>query len=101
MTGAQQTVDLDCNQHVRREYCSAEAEALIALMRDGAVVPSLSHEGCLDLLHGVISNQKLHLAAADSYEKAGWKVCLDKPDRDQFIVREAGKIWHSRNMREK
>ena len=101
VTPVQQTVDLDLNQHVRREYCAAEAEVLISMMRDGVVVPSLRPENCVDLLHGVMSKQALHLAAADSYEKAGWKACLDNNKRDHFIVREAGKIWNARNMREK
>ena len=101
VTGVQQTVDLDLNQHVRREYCCLEAEQLLAQVRLGDAVPGNDPADCVDLLHRVMSNIALHLAAADSYVKAGWKVNLDNSDRDQFIVKEAGEIWQRRNMREK
>ena len=76
VTGTQQTVDLDLNLHVRREYCAMEAEALLAQMRDGIAVPSNRPEDCVDLLHRVMSKLAFHLAAADPYVKAGWKVNL-------------------------
>ena len=101
VTGVQQTVDLYLNQHVRREYTAAETVELIAQMRSGISVPSMKAEDCIDLLHGVMSNTALHLAAADSYEKAGFKVNLTDSGRDQFIVREAGGIWKRQHMRQK
>jgi hypothetical protein len=101
VTGVQQTVDLDLNQHVRREYTAAETVELIAMMRSGITVPSMKAEDCVDILHGVMANKALHLAAADSYEKAGFTANLSDDDRDQFIVREAGGIWARRHMRQK
>ena len=101
VTGVQQTVDLDLNQHVRRHYTAAETVELIAQMRSGISVPSMKAEDCIDLLHGVMSNTALHLAAADSYEKAGFKVNLTDSGRDQFIVREAGGIWKRQHLRQK
>ena len=48
-----------------------------------------------------MSNQGLHLRAAESYDKASWKSLRDDSSRDAFIVREAGEIWRSKRMRKK
>ena len=71
VTGNVQTVDLDLNQHARRMYCAEEAAELINQMRSGVCVPRMAPEQCIDILHTVMSNQALHLAAAESYEKSG------------------------------
>ena len=101
VTGNVQTVDLDLNQHVRRMYCAEEAAELIDQMRRGVGVPSMKPEQCIDILHRVMSNQKLHLEAAESYVKAGWKALLDDSGRDELICREARATWQSKGMREK
>ena len=43
----------------------------------------------------------MHLAAAESYEKAGWKALLDDSGRDELICREARATWEGKGMREK
>ena len=62
---------------------------------------SYGPEQCIDIQHKVMSNEALHLAAAESYEKAGWKALLDDSGRDELICREARATWESKGMREK
>ena len=82
-------------------YCAEEAAELIDQMRRGVSVPSMKPKQCIDILHRVMGNQKLHLEAAESYVKAGWKAHIDDSGRDVLICREARATWEGKGMREK
>ena len=83
-----QTCDTDLNQHVRREYGVREAVMLINKMRDGAVVPKLTNEECMDLMLGVLSDPGLHARAAEGYKKTGQSIDMHALE-DDLICREA------------
>ena len=58
-------------------------------MRDGAVVPQLRQEDCIDIMVDVVSNMQPHLNAAKGYLRTGMTVDLDGL-QDEEVVREAG-----------
>ena len=62
-------------------------------------IPKCAPAKCVDILVQVMSSQALHLHAADSYEQAGLTVPLDDSSQDIFIVKEAGDIWESKDVR--
>ena len=99
-TPVAQTPDTDLNQHTRREYTDAEANLLIGQMRLGVKVPKLTPEESIDVMHSVLSQSRLHLAAADGYKKTGITVALDGSE-DHLIQREAREAWNDRGMRAK
>jgi hypothetical protein len=99
-TPVAQTVDTDLNQHVRREYSSLEAAALLRKMRTGVIVPSASEGERLDMLEEVWGRRLLHIKASEGYKSTGATVALDGTE-DHLIVREAGTFWHELGMREK
>ena len=77
VTPVAQTVDTDLNQHVKREYTIKETDALLRQMRDGAVVPQLRQEDCIDIMVDVVSNMELHLNVAKGYLWTGMTVDLE------------------------
>ena len=95
-----QTVDTDLNQHVKRKYTIRETDALLRQMRDGAVVPQLRQEDCIDIMVDVVSSMDLHLNAAKGYLRTSMTVDLEGL-QDEEIVREAAAFWAELGMRAK
>ena len=87
------TPDTDLNQHVRREYGVREARRLIDKMRDGDVVPQLTHEECMELMLEVLSDPGLHARASEGYKKTGQSIDLHGKE-DGLICREAATFWN-------
>ena len=79
---------------MKREYTIRETDALLRQMRDGAVVPQLWQENCIDIMVEVVSNMELHLNAAKGYLRTGMTVDLEGL-QDEGIVREAGAFGQS------
>ena len=100
VTPVVQTPDTDLNQHVKREYAALETAELLQQMREGVCVPRCTHERCIDLMVGVMSQLRLHIAAAEGYLKTGMTVALDGT-QDNLVVREAGVFWQELHMRTK
>ena len=86
-----QTPDTDLNQHVRREYTAKESAYIIEQMKKGVCVPKIPATKCMDMMIEVWSNIRLHVHAADGYQKNGATVKLDGTE-DHLIVREAGEF---------
>lgn len=99
-TPVTQTVDTDCNQHLRRGYTATEVAEFIRQMQLGTVVPKTTPEDCIDMMAAVAANLAIHVAAADGYKKTGATVELHG-DEDHLIVREAGIFWKKMGMRAK
>ena len=59
-------------------------------MRYGQIVTKLSHEECMDLMWGVLSDADLHKRAAQGYKKVGQSIDIHGSE-DNHIVREAAK----------
>ena len=62
-------------------------------MRYGQIVTKLSHEECMDLMWGVLSDADLHKRAAQGYKKVRQSIDLHGSEDNQ-IVREAAKFWN-------
>ena len=92
-TPVAQTPDTDLNEHVRRDYGNREARLLIDKMRDGEVVPSLSHEDCMVLMLETLTDPELHTRASEGYKKTGQTIDLYGKE-DSLICREAGTFWN-------
>ena len=92
-TPVSQTPDTDLNEHVRRDYGNGEARLLLEKMRSGQVVPKLTHEECMMLMLGVLSDPALHMRAAQGYKYVGQSIDLDGAE-DELVCREAGKFWN-------
>ena len=92
-TPVAQTPDTDLNEDVRRLYGNREAALLMEKMRYGQIVPKLSHEECMDLMWGVLSDADLWQRAAQGYKKVGQSIDLHGSEDNQ-IVREAAKFWN-------
>jgi hypothetical protein len=105
-TPVAQTPDTDLNEEVRRLYGNKESAILMEKMRCGQVVPKMTQEECMDLMHSVLSDKELHKKAARGYKKVGQSVDLHGQE-DNLIVREAAIYWNEatsdghKNMREK
>ena len=100
VTPVVQTPDTDLNQHVKRDYTSAETVELMRQMREGVCVPRCKPETCIETAVAVLSSMEMHLRAAEGYLKTGMTVALDGTE-DLFIVREAGQFWSDLQMRSK
>ncbi len=96
-----QTVDTHLNQHVKREYVKREGAALLKSMRLGQCVPQLDKRDCIDLMADVMSDMRLHLAAAEGYWETGFKANIWDADLDARICKEAGHFWRKLGMRRK
>ena len=92
-TPVSQTCDTDLNEYVRREYGARESRLLIDKMRDGEVVPKLSHEECMLLMRDTLTDPALHMRAAEGYKKTGQTIDLYGKE-DSLICREAATFWH-------
>ena len=105
-TPVAQTPDTDLNEQVRRLYGNRESAILMEKMRCGQVVPKMTNEECMDLMHSVLCDKELHKKAALGYKKVGQSVDLHGKE-DNLIVREAAIYWNEatrdghKNMREK
>ena len=75
-TPVAQTCDTDLNEHVRREYGKKESRLLLEKMRNGQVVPKMTHEECMQLMLDVLSDPALHRGAAEGYKKVGESIDL-------------------------
>ena len=95
-----QPVDTDLNQHVKRHYMALETARLLQKMQDGAVVPRLSQDECIDLMVQVLQDVSLHENAALGFKKTGIRVAFDGKE-DSEICREALAFWEERGLREK
>ena len=73
-TPVAQPVDTDLNQHVKRHYMALETARLLQKMQDGALVPKLSHDECIDLMVRVLEDMGLHEAAALGFKNTGIRV---------------------------
>ena len=93
MTPVAQTPDTDLNEHVRRGYGDKESRLLVEKMRNGQVVPKLTHEECMLLMLEVLSDPELHKHASDGYKKVGQTIALDGSE-DSLVCREAGTFWN-------
>ena len=100
VTPVSQTPDTDLNQPVRREYSAKESVELMYQMRMGVAVPCPKKEACVDMMHDVLSQKRLHLNAARGFKYTGATVALDGSE-DHMIVREAGDFFRSLTMRPK
>ena len=104
-TPVAQTPDTDLNEEVRRLYGNQESAVLMEKMRQGQLVPKMTQEECMDLMHSVLSDKELHLQASRGYKKVGQSVALNGSE-DNLIVREAAGYWNQatsdgyKNMRE-
>jgi len=87
-----QTPDTDLNEHARRNYGAKEARLLMEKMRDGQVVPKLTHEECMQLMLDVMSDPALHVGASQGYKKVGQTIDLYGKE-DALVCREAGAYW--------
>lgn len=102
-----QVPDTDLNEFVRSAYSSRESELLLQKMQCGQTVPSLTHEECMTLMLGVLSDPALHIHASKGFKKTGHTVDLLSNKEDFEICREAGALWNERttdgyaNMRAK
>ena len=105
-TPISQPPDTDLNEFVRAAYSRKESELLLDKMRCGQVVPSLSHEECMTVMLGVLSDPALHIHASKGFKKVGHAVDLHGAE-DLLICREAGELWNEQttdgypNMRAK
>jgi len=88
-----QTPDTDLNETVRRRYGIQEARLLIEKMRNGQVVPKLTHEECMLVMHEVLSDPELHTQASEGYKKVGQSIDLHGRE-DALVCREAGTFWN-------
>ena len=95
VTPVAQTCDTDLNQHVRRVYGALEVQLLLEKMRSGVVVPSLTPEECMELLHTVMSNPALHKNASYGYKMTGQSIDLHGKE-DALVCREAGVYWNEK-----
>ena len=93
-----QTLDTDCNQHVRRKYGEKEGRLLIERMRNGDKVPQIKPEECMLLMLEVLSDASLHKRVAEGYKKVGQSIHLFG-DEDEEVTREAGVSWDEKNDR--
>ena len=98
-TPVAQPVDTDLNQHVKRHYMALESARLLQKMQDGAVVPRLSQDECIDLMVQVLQDVSLHENAALGFKKTGIRVAFDGKE-DSEICREALAFWEERGLRE-
>lgn len=87
-----QTPDTDLNEHVRRTYGKKESRLLLDKMKDGQVVPKLTHEECMEVMYEVLNDRALHVAAAQGYKKVGQSIDLYGAE-DELVCREAGVFW--------
>ena len=92
-TPAGQTPDTDLNEHVRRSYGAKESGMLLEKMRNGQVVPKLTHEECMLLMLEVLSDPALHRRASEGYKKVDHSIDLDGKE-DALVCREAGIFWN-------
>ena len=90
-----QTPDTDLNEHVRRNYGNKESYLLMEKMRNGQVVPKLTHEERVLLMFEVLSDNPLHKRASEGYKKVGQSIDLYGKE-DELVCREAGTFWRSR-----
>ena len=88
-----QPPDTDLNEFVRAAYSHKESAMLMDKMRGGQVVPSLSHEECMTVMLGVLSDPALHIHASKGFKKVGDAVDLHGKE-DLLICREAGVLWN-------
>ena len=88
-----QTPDTDLNEFVRAAYSHKESALLLDKMRCGQVVPALSHEECMKVMLGVLSDPALHIHASKGFKKVGHAVDLHGKE-DMQICREAGELWN-------
>ena len=62
---------MDLNEDVRCLYGNKEVALLMEKIRYRQIVPKLSHEECMDVMWGVLSDADLHKRAAQGYKKVG------------------------------
>ena len=62
-------------------------------MRDGQVVPRLTHEECMDLMWQILSDADLHKRGSEGYRQVGQSIDLHGQEDNQ-VVREAGTYWN-------
>ncbi len=93
VTPVAQTPDTDLNEHVRRAYAQKESRLLLEKMKNGQVVPKVTHEECLDLMFSVVKDPALHIAASSGYKKVGQSIDLYGKE-DMLVCREAGTFWN-------
>ena len=96
-TPVAQTPDTDLNEFVRCIYGEKEARLLMEKMRNGVVVPKLSHEECMLLMLEVLSDPELHRNGAEGYKKVGQSIDLNGKE-DVLVCREAGTFWNEETL---
>ena len=92
VTPIAQTPDTDLNEHVRRMYGNLESRLLLEKMRNGQVVPKLTHEECMELMLEVLRDDELHKRASAGYKKVGQSIDLFGTE-DLLVRREARGFW--------
>ena len=60
VTPVVQTPDTDLNQHVKRDYTSAETVELMRQMREGVCVPRCKPEVCIETAVVVLISMEMH-----------------------------------------
>jgi hypothetical protein len=93
VTPVAQTPDTDMNEHVRRDYGNREARLLLEKMRNGQVVPKLTHEECMLIMLEVLSDPAVHVRASKGYKFVGQSIDLHGGE-DTQVCREAGVYWN-------